>query len=103
MSRKVWALLLNAFVLPGLGQIYLGRKAAGITLILLVNLLLFLALFVLFKGASPLIASRMTSGSLGSGDILAALDSVAGYGRALLTAIALVWIYAIADIFMLQS
>lgn len=103
MSRKVRALLLNAFVLPGLGQLYLGRKVSGISLILLVNLLLLLALFVLLKGASPLIAAQMASGSLGSSDILTALDSVAGYGRALLIAIALVWGYALIDIFRQPS
>ena len=98
MNRKVRALLLNAFVLPGLGQIYLGRKVAGIALILLVNLLLVLALFVVLKGASPLIAEQMTAGSLKSGDIISALDSVAVYGRALLAAIVLVWAYALVDI-----
>jgi hypothetical protein len=98
MNRKLRALLLNAFVLPGLGQLYLGRKNTGIVLILLVNLLLLLALFVVLKGASPLIAAHMTSGSLGSGDILAALDSVAGYGRAVLVAIVLVWGYALVDL-----
>jgi len=98
MSRKIRALLLNAFVLPGLGQLYLGRKVAGIVIILLVNLLLLLALFVVLKGASPLIAAQMTSGSLGSGDIIAALDSVAVYGRALLAAIVLIWAYALVDI-----
>ena len=98
MSRKVRALLLNAFVLPGLGQLYLGRKVIGIAILLLVNFLLLLALFVVLKGASPLIAAQMTSGTLGSGDIIAALDSVAGYGRALLAAIVAVWVYALVDI-----
>lgn len=98
MSRTARALLLNAFVLPGLGQLYVGRKVAGIAILLLVNLLLLLALFVLLKGASPLIAAKMTSGSLASGDILAALDSVAGYGRALLFAFVLVWGFALVDL-----
>jgi len=98
MSRKMRALLLNAFVLPGLGQLYLGRKVVGIALIMLVNLLLLLALFVVLKGASPLIAAKLTSGSLGSAETLSALDSVAGYGRALLAAIAAVWGFALVDI-----
>jgi len=98
MSRKVRALLLNAFVLPGLGQLYLGRKVVGIAIIMLVNLLLLLALFVVLKGASPLIAAQMTSGTLSSGDILTALDSVAGYGRALLVAIVAVWGFALVDL-----
>lgn len=99
MSRTVRALLLNAFVLPGLGQLYLGRKVAGIALILLVNLLLLLALFVVLKGASPLIAAKMTSGSLGSAEVLAALEGVSGYGRALLCAFVVVWGYALIDLF----
>ena len=64
MNRKKTALLLNALVLPGLGQLYLGRKASGIAIIMLVNLLLLLALFVLMKGLSPVIAAQAVSGTI---------------------------------------
>ena len=63
MKCKIKAILLNALVLPGLGQLYLGRKIMGVSLIMLINLLLLMALFVGLKGASPLIAAKMISGS----------------------------------------
>jgi len=99
MNRKARALLLNAFILPGLGQLYLGRKIKGIVIILLVNLLLLLALFVLFKAASPMIAARMTSGRISPDELLSGLESVAGYGRSLLAALLLLWGYGLFDLF----
>jgi TM2 domain-containing membrane protein YozV len=98
MKRTVTAVLLSALVIPGLGQLYLGRKARGIVIILLINLLLLLTLFVLMKGLSPVIASKVISGTINSNDILAALQSVTGFGQALLAGFALIWVYSIADI-----
>lgn len=99
MNRKTRALLLNAFILPGVGQLYLGRKLKGIVMILLLNLLLLLALFVLLKAASPAIAAQMMSGRISPDELLSGLESVAGYGRSLLAAFALLWGYGLCDIF----
>lgn len=99
MTRKNRALLLNALVLPGLGQLYLGRKISGIILIVLVNLLLILALFVVLKGVTPLITAQFESGSIRAEDIRAGLDGVAGYGRMLLISFALLWGFALVDVF----
>ena len=98
MNRKRNALLLNALVLPGLGQLYLGRKSTGIAVIMLVNLLLLLALFVLMKGLAPVIAVRAVSGSISAQEIQGALHGVAGLGRALLAGLALLWFFSIIDI-----
>jgi hypothetical protein len=98
MSRRIRALLMTALLLPGLGQLYLGRTAWGIALIVLTNLLLLLALVVLLKGVAPAIAARLASGTVTPADIMSGLDNVAGYGRALLGAFALVWGVAVADI-----
>jgi hypothetical protein len=97
MNRKRTALLLNALVLPGLGQLYLGRKVTGTAIIMLVNLLLLLALFVLMKGLAPVIAARAVSGSLGAQEVHAALHGVAGFGKALLAGFALLWAFSIID------
>lgn len=98
MTRKRTALLLNAFVLPGLGQLYLGRKITGIAIIMLVNLLLLLAMFVLMKGLAPLIAAKVVSGGISAQEILAALHGVAGFGKALLAGLALLWFFSIIDV-----
>jgi len=98
MNRKRTALLLNALVLPGLGQLYLGRKTTGIAVIMLVNLLLLLALFVLMKGLAPVIAARAVSGAVSAREIHAALHGVAGFGKALLAGFALLWAFSIIDV-----
>jgi TM2 domain-containing membrane protein YozV len=98
MKRKWIALLLTALVLPGLGQLYLGRKVRGIILLLLVNLLMLLALFVLLKGLSPVIAAKVVSGKVGANEVLAGLQGVSGFGRALLAAFGVVWGYSVIDI-----
>ena len=86
MKRKISALLLSALVLPGLGQLYLGRKTAGVILLALINLILLLGLFVLLRGLSPLIASQISGGSLhiSSSDIITALDGVSAFGKVVL-------------------
>jgi hypothetical protein len=103
MNRKRTALLLNAFVLPGLGQIYLGRKNIGIAIILLVNLLLLLMLFVLMKGLAPVIAAQAASGSINAKEISAALTGVDGFGKALLVGFAALWVFSIIDVMRAQT
>lgn len=98
MKRKITAVLLSALVLPGLGQLYLGRRARGVAIILLVNLLLLLTVFVLLKGLAPVIAARMTSGTITAHDVLAALQGVSGFSHALLAGFALLWVYSIVDL-----
>ncbi len=97
MNRKKKALLLTALVLPGLGHLYLGRKASAIAIIMLVNLLMLLALFVLLKGLAPVIAAQAVSGGFSTTDVLTALHGVAGYGKALLAGFALLWAFSIID------
>ena len=111
MNRKIKALLLNALVVPGLGQLYLGRKATGIAIIMLVNLLLLLALFAVMKGLSPVIAAQAVSGAISAREIHAALHEAAGFGKALLAGFALLFtlfakffpIVAISDVRELEA
>jgi TM2 domain-containing membrane protein YozV len=98
MSRKKTALLLNALVLPGLGQLYLGRKVTGIAIILLVNLLLLLALFVVLKGLAPVIAAQAVSGAVSSQEVYAALQGASGLGKTLLAGFALLWACSLIDV-----
>ena len=97
MNRRKTALLLTALVLPGLGHLYLGRKATGIAIIMLVNLLMLLALFVLLKGLAPVITTQAVSGGFNTADALTALHGVAGFGKALLAGFALLWAVSIID------
>lgn len=100
MKRKSKALLLSALVLPGLGHLYLGRKVAGIAIIMVLNLLLLFALFVVLRGLGPVIAARVAAGAVtvGPDEVMAALEGVSGLGKGLLAGFALVWAFAIADL-----
>ena len=82
MNKKISALLLSALVMPGLGQLYLGRKMIGGVLIVLVNLILILALFALLRGLSPLIASQIAGGAIciTPAVVMNALDGASGFG-----------------------
>jgi TM2 domain-containing membrane protein YozV len=98
MNRKRTALLLTALVLPGLGQLYLGRKAVGIAIILMVNLLLLLGLFVVLKGLGPVIAAQAVPGTISAAEVQSALRGATGLGKALLAGFVLVWLFAIVDV-----
>jgi len=100
MNKKVTALLLSALVLPGLGQLYLGRKITGGIILVLVNLVLLLALFVLLRGLSPVIAAQIAGGaiSITPSEVMKALDGASGFGKGVLAAFFLIWAFSVADI-----
>lgn len=100
MNKKITALLLSALVLPGLGQLYLGRKVVGGILVVLVNLVLVLALFVLLRGLSPLIAAQIAGGTITitPSEVLKALDGAAGFGKGVLLAFGAVWLFSVVDV-----
>lgn len=100
MNKKISALLLSALVLPGLGQLYLGRKLVGGILIVLVNLILLLGLFVLLRGLSPLIAAKIAGGaiSITPAEVMKSLNDTTGFGKAVLAAFSLVWTFSVVDI-----
>ena len=100
MKKKLTALLLSAFVLPGLGQLYLGRKVVGGILIVLVNLVLLLALFVLLRGLSPVIAAQIAGGaiSITPAEVMKALDGASGFGKGVLGAFFLLWTFSVVDV-----
>ena len=100
MNKKLTALLLSALVLPGLGQLYLGRKLAGGIIIVLINLVLLLALFVILRGLSPVIAAQIAGGaiSITPSEVMNALEGATGFGKAVLAAFFLVWAFSVVDI-----
>lgn len=100
MKKKLTALLLSALVLPGLGQLYLGRKIVGGILIVLINLIILLALFVLLRGLSPVIANQLAGGAINitPSEVTKALDGATGFGKAVLGAFLLVWTFSVVDV-----
>ncbi len=100
MNKKISALLLSALVMPGLGQLYLGRKMIGGIIIVLVNLILLLALFVLLRGLSPVIAAQIAGGaiSITPAEVMKSLDGASGFGKAVLASFFLVWTFSVVDV-----
>lgn len=100
MNKKMTAVLLSVLVLPGLGQLYLGRKMAGGIILVLVNLVLLIALFVLLRGLSPVIAAQIGGGAVGitQADVLKALEGASGLGKGVLAAFGVLWISSVVDI-----
>ena len=99
MKRPVIALLLSGLILPGLGQIYLGRRITGIALIMAVNLLLLIALFFVMKVASPVIGAHLTGTPLTPALIMEKIQPFAGWAKLLLAAILGLWGFGVVDLF----
>ncbi|MDD2898296.1 MAG: hypothetical protein PHI31_06245 [Desulfuromonadaceae bacterium] len=105
MNKKFTALLLSALVLPGLGQLYLGRKAVGGVIIVLVNLVLLLGLFVLLRGLSPVIANQIAGGaiSITPSEVMKSLDGATSFGKSVLGAFLLLWTFSVVDVIRSKS
>ncbi len=98
MKRPLVALLLNSLVLPGLGQLYLGRKRQGILLIVAVNLLLVVALFLVMKIAAPLVGVQLAGGQVTPAMIAAQLQPYLLWTRLLMAAFIALWGYGLLDL-----
>ena len=97
MKFNIKALLLSAFVLPGLGQLYKGERLKGAILIILVNLFLLMALFLVLQGLGPLIASSYLPTSVDTAKLVEQLQTKNPVARWLLGAFTLLWAYGSVD------
>jgi hypothetical protein len=98
MKRVVIALLLNAFILPGAGQIYLGRKIKGVVLVMAVNLLLLAALFFMMKISAPVIAAHLGGTPVTAQQVLEAIQPYSMWAKLLLSALLAVWGFGLVDL-----
>lgn len=95
MGKKLKYVALSAFVLPGLGQLCLGRRGKGVAMILLDNVFILAALFLALRSAGKLMLAG--ANKLDSAKVLAAVQTDAPYARWLLGGFVLLWIYGIVD------
>ena len=98
MPRKFIALLLTALVLPGLGQIFLGSRKKGAVLLVLTNLFLLAAIFLILPGVGKLLVTAKVGQSAGASLIAAWLSEHGAMGKGLLTGFLAIWGYACVDI-----
>lgn len=98
MKRPIIALLLSALILPGLGQLYLGRRTKGIALIMAINFLLLAALFFVMKVASPVIGAHLAGTPITPELIMQKLLPYGVWAKLLLAAILGLWGFGVVDL-----
>jgi hypothetical protein len=103
MRLHVKAALLSAFVLPGLGQLYKGERLKGGILIILVNIFLLAAIFLLIRELGPIIISVRETGAYDANEILAHLHTHSPAVKILLKAFGVLWIYGWLDAAMAKK
>jgi len=97
MHKNFKAVLLSALVLPGLGQLYKGEKLKGGICLILVNIFLLAALFLVMKGMGSFLLTAKISGT---GEALKVLESIKQESPLvgwLLSGFVLLWFAAIID------
>jgi len=99
MKRPLIALLLSALILPGLGQLYLGRRTKGIILVMAINLLLLASLFFVMKISSPVIGAHLTGTPLTPALILQQIQPYSLWAKLLLAAFMGLWGFGMVDLF----
>jgi TM2 domain-containing membrane protein YozV len=99
MKRPIIALLLSALILPGLGQLYLGRRTKGIVLVMAINLLLLAALFFVMKISSPVLGAHLTGAPLTPVLILQQIQPYSVWAKLLLAAFMGLWGFSLVDLF----
>lgn len=98
MPKKLIALLLSALILPGFGQIYLGHRKKGALLLVLVNIFLIAAIFLILPGIGKLLVTAKVGQTAGASLIGAWLHEHGKIGKGLLAGFMAIWGYAIIDI-----
>lgn len=97
MSKNIKAALLSAFVLPGLGQLYKGDKVKGGIMIVLVNIFLLAALFLVLRGMGALLLTAKLSGMAAAQGVIEELKEKSPAVRLLLAAFFVLWAYGVVD------
>ena len=98
MYRKFIALLLSGLVLPGLGQLYLGRRKKGVLLVVLTNCFLLAAIFLILPGIGKLLVTAKVGQTASASLISAWLSEHGTIGKGMLTGFMAIWGYSVIDI-----
>lgn len=95
MNQKIKCIALSALVLPGLGQLYRGRKVKGGVMLLLDNIFILAALFIALRSAGKFLLAGKTG--LEADKVLAAVQVDAPYARYVLLGFLALWVYGVVD------
>jgi len=97
MKTTVKCVALSAFVLPGLGQLYRGRRLKGGIMILLDNLFILVALFIAMRSVGKMLAAGSSGAALDAEKLLAGVRVDAPYASWVLGGFLLLWVYGVVD------
>ena len=97
MKKRITAVLLSAFVLPGMGQLYKGDKAKGAIFLTLVNIFFLSALFLVLKNMGKFLVTAKISGPDQALRVLETIRQSSPEIGWLLTAFLILWFAAVID------
>jgi len=96
MKKKVKSVILSALVLPGLGQLYMGRKVKGGIMLFLDNLFILGALAVVLRSAGKILAAGGAEAP-DPAQLLQAVHQDAPFVRWLTAGFVLLWGFGVVD------
>lgn len=96
MTNRIKGVALSAFVLPGLGQLYMGRRLKGGVMILLDNIFILAAFYIALRSAGKLVLAGR-SGAVDAETVLAGIRADTPYAMWILGAFLVLWVYGVVD------
>ena len=97
MNKNIKALLLSAFVLPGIGQLYKGEKVKGAVFLILVNIFLFASIFIVLKKMGAFLLTARISGREEALKLLESITASSPEIGWLLAGFAILWGVGVVD------
>jgi TM2 domain-containing membrane protein YozV len=94
---NIKALLLSAFVLPGIGQLYKGEKIKGAIFLVLVNIFLLASLFIVLQKMGSFLATARIAGPQEALNLLDTITKSSPEIGWLLSGFTLLWGIAVVD------
>jgi hypothetical protein len=97
MNINIKAVLLSAFILPGIGQLYKGEKVKGAVFLVLVNILLLASIFIVMKKMGSFLLTARISGSEEALKLLERITASSPEIGWLLSGFAVLWGVSVVD------
>lgn len=97
MQINIKAMLLSAFVLPGIGQLYKGDRIKGAVFLVLVNVFLLASLFIVLKKMGSFLVTARISGPQEALNLLDSITKSSPEIGWLLSGFTLLWGIAVVD------
>ena len=96
MRKRIKCVALSALVLPGLGQLCLGRRLKGGVMILLDNVFILAALYIAMRSVGKMMLAG-AGGAMDPEKVLASVRADAPYANWVMGGFLLLWVYGVVD------